>query len=117
MGSDYMGYFYPCLRRAVVRYALQCNPSNNGKGWSHPLKYASEELKNNKKVVLSAVAQNATALAHASQKLQENKDATESYLRKVERLEEEYKQLESNTTERPKYESKLSVYDTFLSNL
>ena len=40
-------------------------------------------------------------------KLQENKDATESYLRKVERLEEEYKQLESNTTERPKYESKL----------
>ena len=41
------------------------------------------------------------------QKLQENKDATESYLRKVERLEEEYKQLESSTTERPQYETKL----------
>ena len=41
------------------------------------------------------------------QKLQENKDATESYLRKVERLEEEYKQLESNTVERPQYETKL----------
>ena len=41
------------------------------------------------------------------QKLQENKDATESYLRKVERLEEQYKQLESSTIERPQYESKL----------
>ena len=41
------------------------------------------------------------------QKLQENKDATESYLRKVERLEEEYKQLESSTSERPQYETKL----------
>ena len=41
------------------------------------------------------------------QKLQENKDATESYLRKTERLEEEYKQLESNTADRPQYETKL----------
>ena len=41
------------------------------------------------------------------QKLQENKDATESYLRKAERLEEEYNQLESSTTERPQYETKL----------
>ena len=30
-----------------------------------------------------------------------------SYLRKVERLEQEYKELESNTTERPQYETKL----------
>ena len=41
------------------------------------------------------------------QKLQENKDATESYLRKVERLEKEYKELESSTIERPQYETKL----------
>jgi DNA repair exonuclease SbcCD ATPase subunit len=41
------------------------------------------------------------------QKLQENKDATESYLRKVERLEEDYKKYESQMVDRPKYESKL----------
>ena len=41
------------------------------------------------------------------QKLQENKDATDSYLRKVEKLETEYKELESSTTQRPQYETKL----------
>tara|TARA_E500000178_G_scaffold348737_1_gene404393 strand:+ start:9 stop:1220 length:1212 start_codon:yes stop_codon:yes gene_type:complete len=41
------------------------------------------------------------------QKLQENKDATDSYLRKIERLEEEYKHLETSTSERPQYETKL----------
>jgi len=40
-------------------------------------------------------------------KLQENKDATESYLRKTERLEEEYKQLETSVSDRPQYETKL----------
>ena len=40
-------------------------------------------------------------------KLQENKDATESYLRKSERLEEEYKELEISVSTRPQYESKL----------
>ena len=40
-------------------------------------------------------------------KLQENKDATESYLRKSERLEEEYKELETSVATRPQYESKL----------
>ena len=41
------------------------------------------------------------------QKLQENKDATESYLRKTERLEDEYKQLETSISDRPQYETKL----------
>jgi len=41
------------------------------------------------------------------QKLQENKDATESYLRKTERLEDEYKQLEISISDRPQYETKL----------
>ena len=41
------------------------------------------------------------------QKLQENKDATESYLRKTERLEDEYKQLEITVSDRPQYETKL----------
>ena len=41
------------------------------------------------------------------QKLQENKDATESYLRKTERLEDEYKQLEISVSDRPQYETKL----------
>ena len=41
------------------------------------------------------------------QKLQENKDATESYLRKTERLEDEYKQLETSILDRPQYETKL----------
>ena len=40
-------------------------------------------------------------------KLQENKDATESYLRKTEKLEEEYKQLETSVSDRPQYEAKL----------
>ena len=40
-------------------------------------------------------------------KLQENKDATESYLRKTERLEEEYKRLETSVSDRPQYETKL----------
>ncbi len=40
-------------------------------------------------------------------KLQENKDATESYLRKTERLEEEYKELETSVSDRPQYETKL----------
>ena len=40
-------------------------------------------------------------------KLQENKDATESYLRKSKRLEEEYKELEISVSTRPQYESKL----------
>ena len=40
-------------------------------------------------------------------KLQENKDATESYLRKSERLEEEYKELEISVSTRPQYETKL----------
>jgi len=40
-------------------------------------------------------------------KLQENKDATESYLRKTERLEEEYKELETSISDRPHYETKL----------
>ena len=41
------------------------------------------------------------------QKLQENKDATESYLRKIEKLEEDYKQYEGQMVDRPKYETKL----------
>jgi DNA repair exonuclease SbcCD ATPase subunit len=41
------------------------------------------------------------------QKLQENKDATESYLRKVEKLEEDYKNFESQIIDKPKYETKL----------
>ena len=41
------------------------------------------------------------------QKLQETRDAKESYLRKVERLEEEHKQFESQIIDRPKYETKL----------
>ena len=41
------------------------------------------------------------------QKLQENKDATESYLRKIEKLEEDYKQYESQMVDKPKYETKL----------
>ena len=40
-------------------------------------------------------------------KLQENKDATESYLRKSERLEEEYKELEASASTRPQAEAKL----------
>lgn len=40
-------------------------------------------------------------------KLQENKDATESYLRKSERLEEEYKQLEISLSTKPQSEAKL----------
>jgi len=40
-------------------------------------------------------------------KLQENKDATESYLRKSERLEEEFKELEISVSTRPQYETKL----------
>ena len=40
-------------------------------------------------------------------KLQENKDATDSYLRKSKRLEEEYKELEISVSTRPQYESKL----------
>ena len=40
-------------------------------------------------------------------KLQENKDATESYLRKSERLEEEYKELEASASTRPQSEAKL----------
>jgi len=41
------------------------------------------------------------------QKLQENRDATESYLRKVDKLEEDFKQYESQMVDKPKYESKL----------
>ena len=41
------------------------------------------------------------------QKLQENKDATETYLRKVQKLEDEYKQLDINLSGRPQYETKL----------
>ena len=41
------------------------------------------------------------------QKLQENTDAAETYVRKVERLEEEYKQFETNLSSRPQYETKL----------
>lgn len=41
------------------------------------------------------------------QKLQENKDATESYLRKVEKLEEDFKLYDSQILDKPKYESKL----------
>ena len=41
------------------------------------------------------------------QKLQENKDATESYLRKIEKLEEDYKNFESQIIDKPKYETKL----------
>ena len=41
------------------------------------------------------------------QKLQENKDATESYLRKIEKLEEDYKQYETQMIDKPKYETKL----------
>ena len=41
------------------------------------------------------------------QKLQENKDATESYLRKIEKLEEDYKQYNSQMVDKPKYETKL----------
>ena len=40
-------------------------------------------------------------------KLQENKDATESYLRKSERLEEEYKELEISLSTKPQSEAKL----------
>ena len=40
-------------------------------------------------------------------KLQENEDATESYLRKTEKLEQEYKELEISVSARPQYESKL----------
>ena len=41
------------------------------------------------------------------QKIKENKDATESYLRKVEKLEEDYKNFESQIIDKPKYETKL----------
>ena len=41
------------------------------------------------------------------QKLQENKDATETYLRKVQKLEDEYKQLDTSLSGRPQYETKL----------
>jgi len=41
------------------------------------------------------------------QKLQENKDATETYLRKVDRLEQDYKNFESQVVDKPKYETKL----------
>ena len=41
------------------------------------------------------------------QKLQENKDATESYLRKIEKLEDDYKNFESQIVDKPKYETKL----------
>ena len=40
-------------------------------------------------------------------KLQENEDATESYLRKTEKLEEEYKQLETAYQKDHRYETKL----------
>ena len=43
----------------------------------------------------------------SGQKLQENKDATESYLRKVEKLEEDFKLYDSQILDKPKYESKL----------
>ena len=41
------------------------------------------------------------------QKLQENKDATESYLRKIEKLEEDHRHFDSQIIDRPKYETKL----------
>ena len=41
------------------------------------------------------------------QKLQENKDATESYLRKVNKLEEDFKLYDSQIADKPKYENKL----------
>ena len=41
------------------------------------------------------------------QKLQENKDATESYLRKIQKLEDDYKQYENQIIDKPKYENKL----------
>ena len=41
------------------------------------------------------------------QKLQENKDATETYLRKVQKLEDEYKQLDISLSDKPQYETKL----------
>ena len=41
------------------------------------------------------------------QKLQENKDATESYLRKVNKLEEDFKLYDSKIADKPKYENKL----------
>ena len=41
------------------------------------------------------------------QKLQENKDATESYLRKIEKLEGDYKKYETEMVDKPRYENKL----------
>ena len=41
------------------------------------------------------------------QKLQENEDATEQYLRKTKKLEEDYKQYETQIVDKPKYETKL----------
>ena len=41
------------------------------------------------------------------QKLQENKDATESYLRKIEKLEEDHRHFDSQIVDKPKYENKL----------
>jgi len=41
------------------------------------------------------------------QKLQENEDATEQYLRKTKKLEEDYKQYETQIADKPKYETKL----------
>ena len=41
------------------------------------------------------------------QKLQENKDATESYLRKIEKLEEDHRHFDSQIIDKPKYETKL----------
>jgi len=41
------------------------------------------------------------------QKLQENKDATESYLRKMEKLEEDHRHFDSQIVDKPKYENKL----------
>ena len=41
------------------------------------------------------------------QKLQENKDATESYLRKIEKLEEDHRNFDTQILDRPKYETKL----------
>ena len=41
------------------------------------------------------------------QKLRENKDATESYLRKIEKLEEDHRHFDSQIIDKPKYETKL----------
>ena len=41
------------------------------------------------------------------QKLQENKDATESYLRRIEKLEEDHRHFDSQIIDKPKYETKL----------